>query len=68
MEYIYLFLYEKDTRKKLVIQFPIGYWETEKISRINPKKDNKKEFDLDEYLKQNKGNGIEIKKITKVGD
>ena len=32
-------------------------------------KDLKKEFkDLEDYLKHNKGNGIEIKKITKVGD
>ena len=66
---IYLFVYEKDTRKELVIQFPIGYWEAEKIDkskRYIPKENEP--FDLDEYLKQNKGKGIEIKKITKVGD
>ena len=49
--------------------FPIGYWENEKIEKIIPKKNNKKEeFDLDEYLKQNKGKGMKIQKITKVGD
>ena len=60
--YVYLFLYEKDTRKKLVIQFPIGYWETERINKYIPKENE--EFDLKKYLKSRKS--IEIK--TKVGD
>jgi len=62
--YIYLFVFERDTREELVVMFPIGYWETEKIEKIIPKKNNKekKEFDLDEYLKQNKGKGIKIAK------
>ena len=69
-QFVYLFVLEKDTKEQLVIAFPIGYWETEKISKFIPKEDKKEEeeFDLDEYLKQNKGKGIEIKKITKVGD
>ena len=66
--YIYLFVLEKDTDSQMVIAFPIGYWETEiigKSEKIIPKKE-KKEFDLDEYLKNNKGKGIEIK--TKIGE
>ena len=63
--YIYLFTYEKNTKEELVIMFPIGYWEIEKII---PKKNNqKKDFDLDEYLKRNKHKGMKIQKI-KVGD
>ena len=63
--YIYLFVYEKDTRKELVVMFPIGYWEIEKI--IPKKNIQKKDFDLDEYLKRNKHKGMKIQKI-KVGD
>jgi len=66
--YVYLFVLEKNTKEQLVIAFPIGYWETEKIKKIIPKKNEEEEFDLDEYLKQNKGKGIKIQKITKVGD
>ena len=60
--YIYLFVYEKDTGKELVVQFPIGYWETERINKYVPKENE--EFDLKKYLKSR--NSIEIK--TKVGD
>ena len=69
--YIYLFVFEKDTRTELVISFPIGYWEAEKIDKLKiiPKKnEEEKEFDWEEYLKQNKGKGIKIQKITKVGE
>ena len=62
--YIYLFVYEKDTGKELVVQFPIGRWEAERINKYIPKENE--EFDLKKYLKSRKG--IEIKKITKVGD
>tara|TARA_B100000287_G_C20446084_1_gene707567 strand:+ start:489 stop:848 length:360 start_codon:yes stop_codon:yes gene_type:complete len=64
--FIYLIVYEKDTKEEIVISFPIGHWEVEKIIKKNPKKDEKKEFDLDEYLKQNRGKGIKI--TNKVGD
>ena len=64
--FIYLVVYEKYTKEEIVISFPIGHWEVEKIFKKNPKKDDKKEFDLDEYLKQNRGKGIKI--TTKVGD
>ena len=47
--YIYLFVYEKDTGKELVVQFPIGYWETERINKYIPKENE--EFDLEKYLK-----------------
>ena len=60
---IYLYLFVKDVNGEgVVIMFPFGYWETEK-----PKKDPfldelEKEFkDLEDYLKKNKGKGIEIK-------
>ena len=67
--FIYLIVKNIDTGEDLVIQFPIGYWIIDKIDKKFPKQEKKKEeFDLDEYLKQNKGKGIEIKKITKVGD
>ena len=49
--------------------FPIGYWEVGEIhkqKKIIPKQE-KEEFDLDEYLKKNKGKGIKIAK-TKVGE
>ena len=62
--YIYLFVYEKDTGKELVVQFPIGRWEAERINKYIPKEDE--EFDLKRYLKSRKS--IEIKQITKVGD
>ena len=62
--YIYLFVYEKDTGKELVVQFPIGYWEAERINKYIPKENE--EFDLKKYLKSRKS--IEIKQITKVGD
>ena len=60
--YIYLFVYEKDTGKELVVQFPIGRWEAERINKYIPKENE--EFDLKKYLKSR--NSIEIK--TKVGD
>ena len=60
--YIYLFVYEKGTGKELVVQFPIGYWETERINKYVPKENE--EFDLKKYLKSRKS--IEIK--TKVGE
>ena len=63
-------LEEQYTREEIVVSFPVGHWEVEKILKKNPKKDNKeKEFDLDEYLKKNKGKGRMINaNITKVGD
>ena len=48
------------TKEDLVIQFPIGYWIIDKIDKKIPKQEQKKEkeeFDLDEYLKKNKGKG-----------
>ena len=68
--YIYLFVLEKTTKEELVIMFPIGFWE---VGVIEPKRELPKEeeekFDLDEYLKQNKGKGVKIAKtITKVGE
>ena len=62
--YIYLFVTDKNTKEELVVMFPIGYWEAEKINKYIPKKNE--EFDLKKYLKSRKG--IEIKQITKVGD
>ena len=54
----------------MLIIFPIGYWETEQTQKIVPKvPEEEKEFDLDEYLKKNKGKGRMINaNITKVGD
>ena len=49
--YVYLFVFEKDTGKELVVQFPIGYWEAERINKFKkyiPKENE--EFDLKKYL------------------
>ena len=70
--FIYLVVKNKDTGEDLVIQFPIGYWIIDKIDKKIPKQEKKKEekeFDLDEYLKKNKGKGRMINaNITKVGE
>ena len=69
--FIYLIVKNIDTGQDLVIQFPIGYWIIDKIDKKIPKQEKKKEekFDLDEYLKKNKGKGRLINlNITKVGD
>tara|TARA_Y100000593_G_scaffold66718_1_gene122764 strand:+ start:162 stop:527 length:366 start_codon:yes stop_codon:yes gene_type:complete len=55
---IYLIVLEKNTGEEIVIMFPFGYWEVGKVEKNIPKKKEKKEFDLDEYLKQNKGKGL----------
>jgi hypothetical protein len=45
----------------IIIMFPIGYWEAPSMSDFD--KELEKEFkDLEDYLKKNKGKGIEIKK------
>ena len=68
--FIYLIVKNKETKEDLVIQFPIGYWIIDKIDKKIPKQEKKKEeFDLDEYLKKNKGKGRMINaNITKVGE
>ena len=70
--FIYLVVKNMDTGEDLVVQFPIGYWIIDKIDKKIPKQEKKKEnkeFDLDEYLKKNKGKGRLINlNITKVGD
>ena len=57
--FIYLMVFDKDSKEQLVMIFPIGKWiieEVDKSKKIVPKK-QKEEFDLDEYLKKNKGKG-----------
>ena len=68
--FIYLIVKNMDTGQDLVILFPIGYWIIDKIDKKIPKQEKQKEeFDLDEYLKKNKGKGRLINlNITKVGD
>ena len=68
--FIYIIVKNMDTGEDLVIQFPIGYWITDKIDKKIPKQEKKKEeFDLDEYLKKNKGKGKMINiNIAKVGE
>ena len=55
--FIYLIVFEKITKEEIVITFPIGHWQVNKI--IPRQEENKKEekFDLDKYLKENKGKG-----------
>jgi len=68
--WIYLIVKNIDTGEDLVIQFPIGYWIIDKIDKKIPKQEKKKEeFDLDEYLKKNKGKGRMINtNIARVGE
>ena len=69
--FIYLVVKNKETKEDLVIQFPIGYWIIDKIDKKIPKQEKKKEekeFDLDEYLKKNKGKGRMINLTTQVGE
>ena len=54
--FIYLIVYEKSTNEEIVISFPIGQWKVEKMGKFTPKQEEEK-FDLDEYLKKNKGKG-----------
>ena len=63
---IYLVVLEKDTENQFVITFPIGSWIMEKIDKSKKEiapKNQQEEFDLDEYLKKNKGKGRLIAKI-----
>ena len=63
--YIHLLVLERNTGEQVLISFPIGYWETEKIDgfkKFIPEEN--KEFDLEKYLKSR--NGIEIE--NRVGD
>tara|TARA_Y100000590_G_scaffold338074_1_gene385217 strand:+ start:802 stop:1158 length:357 start_codon:yes stop_codon:yes gene_type:complete len=55
-EFIYLIVYEKSTKEEIVISFPIGEWVVEKTNKTIPKQEKDK-FDLDKYLKENKGKG-----------
>ena len=59
-----LYLYVEDINSRgegIIIMFPFGYWEVEKISKFE--KDLEEEFkDLEDYLKKNKGKGIKIAK------
>ena len=59
----YLYLFVKDVNGEgIVIMFPFGYWETEKVVKDPFLEELEKEFkDLEDYLKRNKGKGIEIK-------
>ena len=63
---ISLYLFVKDSNGDgIVIMFPFGYWETEKISKDPFLEELEKEFkSLEEYLKKNKGKGTEIKKTN----
>ena len=66
---IYLLLRLKDSEEGVIVSFPIGYWEIEQPSEFI--KELEKEFkNLEEYFRQNKSKGTEIKKQynNKVGD
>ena len=62
--FIYIIVTEKNTMEELVIAFPIGYWKSEKPNakkpNIKPNNKEKEEFDLDEYLKNNKNKGRKV--------
>ena len=64
--FVYLVVVEKDTENQFVITFPIGSWIMEKVDKYKKEiapKNQQEEFDLDEYLKKNKGKGRLIAKI-----
>ena len=68
-QYLYLYVADLTNNEGIVIMFPIGYWESEKVDKKIPKQEKQKdEFDLDEYLKNNKGKGRLIKTNMKVGE
>ena len=59
--YVYLFVNDLNSKEGVVIAFPIGYWEAPSMSDFD--KELEKEFkDLEDYLKKNKGKGMEIKR------
>ena len=66
--FVYLIVFEKITKEEIVITFPIGQWQVGKVVPKQEENKKEKEFDLDEYLKKNKGKGRLINLITKVGD
>ena len=55
--FVYLIVFEKNTKEEIIITFPIGHWQVNKS--VPKQEENKKEekFDLDKYLKENKGKG-----------
>ena len=60
-QYLYLYVADLTNNEGIVIMFPIGYWEAPSMSDFD--KELEKEFkDLEDYLKKNKGKGIEIKR------
>ena len=65
----FLYLYVRDinnSEEGIIIAFPFGYWEVDSGKKFE--EELEKEFkDLEDYLKKNKGKGIEIKK-NKVGE
>ena len=67
-QFLYLYVSDITNDEGIIIMFPIGYWEAPTMSDFD--KELEKEFkDLEDYLKKNKGKGIEIKKQNnKVGD
>ena len=65
-QFLYLYVSDITNGEGIIIMFPIGYWEAPTMSDFD--KELEKEFkDLEDYLKKNKGKGIEIKK-NKVGE
>ena len=60
-QFLYLYVSDITNGEGIVIMFPIGYWEAPTMSDFE--KELEKEFkDLEDYLKKNKGKGIEIKR------
>ena len=63
---IYLLVFEKGTGQKILMSFPNGNWFDAAESEwtrppAEPKKEKQdKDFDLDEYLKKNKGKGLKV--------
>ena len=60
--YIYLYVTDLNNPEEgIVIAFPIGYWESG--SKNSFEEELEKEFkDLEDYLRKNKGKGMEIKR------
>ena len=62
---VYISVMDLNTGSPVMLIFPLNNWfEMDYQLYLPPEQKEEKEFDLDEYLKKNKGKGIKIQKIV----
>ena len=62
---VYISVMDLNTGSPVMLIFPLNNWfEMDYQLYLPPEPKEEKEFDLDEYLKKNKGKGIKIQKIV----